>query len=69
MCRRRHIQAEHEQYYVEQFILWWQSHCGEQFRVTERPNPPEAIVASSKRTSWIEVTDAFFASEWAAREG
>lgn len=57
----------HERFLVDAFIAWWASQTGEQFAVDSRPHPlpPEAIVKSDRRTTWIEVTDAFHSDDWA----
>jgi hypothetical protein len=67
MNKRRPIQENHERFLVDTFIEWWASQTGEKFQVILRPhpNPPEAIVKSDRRTTWIEVTDAFYSNEWA----
>jgi hypothetical protein len=67
MNKRRPVQEKHERFLVDAFIAWWASQTGEQFRVISRPHPhpPEAIVQSDQRTTWIEVTDAFYSDEWA----
>lgn len=47
------------------FLSWLARRTGEAFTVVDRPNPPDAIVQSAKRTTWIEVTDAFYSNTWA----
>jgi hypothetical protein len=66
MNKRRPVKDKHERFLVDAFISWWASQTGEQFRVISRPHPqpPEAIVQSDRRTTWIEVTDAFHSEEW-----
>jgi hypothetical protein len=67
MNKRRQSQENHENFLVDEFIAWWAMQTGEQFRVISRPHPqpPEAIVQSDQRTTWIEVTDAFHSNEFA----
>lgn len=65
MNRRRPIQDKHEQFLIGEFIRWWAFKTGEEFRVISRPNPPEAVVQSDSRRTWLEVTDAFHSPEWA----
>ena len=67
MNKRRPVQEKHERVLIDEFIAWWASQTGEQFRVIFRPHPlpPEAIVQSVQRTTWIEVTDAFHSDKWA----
>jgi len=67
MNKRRPVQDKHEKFLVDAFIAWWTSKTGEQFTVISRPHPfpPEAIVKSDHRTTWVEVTDAFHSDDWA----
>jgi hypothetical protein len=67
MNKRRQVQEEHEIFLVDAFIAWWESQSGEKLRVVSRPHPmpPEAIVQSDQRSTWIEVTDAFHSEKWA----
>lgn len=67
MNKRRSVQEQHEQFIVDAFISWWALRTGEKFQVIERPHPlpPEAILRSQSRSTWIEVTDAFHSKEWA----
>ena len=67
MNKRRPVQEEHELFVVNVFIEWWALQTNEHLRVISRPHPlpPEAIVQSDQRTTWIEVTDAFYSGEWA----
>lgn len=67
MNKRRPVQDRHEQFIVDAFLSWWASRTGEQFHVICRPHPhpPEAIIQSNRRTTWIEVTVAFHSDQWA----
>ncbi len=67
MNKRHQVKDKHERFLIDAFISWWVSQTGEQFSVISRPHPkpPEAIVQSDRRTTWIEVTDAFYSDEWA----
>ncbi len=65
MNKRRPVQDKHERGLVDAFIGWWGQQTGEQFQVIARPNPPDAIVQSEERTTWIEVADTFFSEAWA----
>lgn len=67
MNKRRQVQEKHEIFLVDAFITWWWAQTNEKLRVISRPHPipPEAIVQSDKRTTWIEVTDAFHSDAWA----
>jgi len=65
MTSRSIVKDKCERFLVDAFIRWWASETGEQFQVISRPDPPDAIIQSDLRTSWIEVTDAFYSDEWA----
>lgn len=65
MNGRRPIKQKHEICVINDFILWNQKQTGELFEVISRPDPPDVVVRSNQRTTWIEVTDAFYSEEWA----
>lgn len=67
MNNRREIQEDHEIFLIDCFINWWEEKTGEKFKVISRPHPhpPEAIILSNSRTTWLEVTDTFFSDEFA----
>jgi hypothetical protein len=65
MRGRRDIQQQHERAVVTDFLEWLRSRRSITFTNIAEPNPPEAIVRSARRTSWIEVVDAFWSQEWA----
>jgi hypothetical protein len=65
MNTRSQVQQNHDNSIINEFISWHYSLTGELFDVISRPDPPDAIVRSERRTTWIEVTDAFFSKEWA----
>lgn len=62
---REEIKDQHERCVVDQFIHFWDEHHRERFYVVERPDPPEAIVESSQRQTWIEVATVYVSDEWA----
>ena len=65
MADRRPIQQAHERAYVDYFLSWFNHtyHC--KFKVVSEPNPPEAIISSSRTTRWIEVSTAFWNKAYA----
>jgi hypothetical protein len=65
MTTRRPVKDKHERYLIDEFIRWRASQTNEFFHVVSRPDPPEAIVQSHQRITWIEVTDAFHSDRWA----
>jgi len=65
---RQIIQAQHEKSVVEAFLSWWKINQCEDLNVLHWPPhqvPPEAILKSSSRTTWVEVTDCFDSDDWA----
>jgi len=62
---RRAVQEKHERFVVGDFLqkLNHRQHCC--YRVIAEPNPPEAIIQSKRRISWVEVTCAFWTDAWA----
>jgi hypothetical protein len=65
MVGRRPVQQEHERAYVDHFITWFNRAYRTNFKVIDEPNPPEAIIRSSRTTRWIEVSTAFWSNAYA----
>ena len=65
MVNRRHVQQTHERFFVEQFLNWFNSAYRSNFQVVREPNPPEAVIRSSRTTRWVEVSTAFWSSAYA----
>lgn len=65
MVDRRPVQQAHERFFVEQFLHWFNSAYRSNFKVVSEPNPPEAVIRSSRTTRWVEVTTAFWNSAYA----
>ncbi len=66
MNRRRLIQEKYERYYIDQFITWLNRTYHTDYKVICYPNPPEAIISTSKNTMrWVEATTAFWNEEYA----
>jgi hypothetical protein len=56
---RRVTQEAHERFNVSTFVDEITRRHRASYRVVEEPNPPEAIIQSKGKTSWVEVTSAF----------
>lgn len=56
---RRITQEAHERFNVSTFLDEINRRHRASYCVVEKPNPPEAIVQSKGKTSWVEVTSAF----------
>ena len=65
MIDRRPLQQSHERFFVEQFVNWFNSAYRSNFQVISEPNPPEAIIRSSRTTRWVEISTAFWNSAYA----
>jgi hypothetical protein len=65
MADRRPIQQAHERAYVVCFLDWFNRAYRSDFKVISEPNPPEAVVRSSRTTRWVEVTTAFWNESYA----
>lgn len=65
MANRRPVQQSHERAYVGHFLNWFNRAHGSNFQVNCEPNPPEAVIRSSKTTRWIEVSTAFCSDAYA----
>ncbi len=65
MNNRRHIQQAHERAVVKDFLKWLSAKHGTKYVVIDKPNPPEAVIRSVRRTRWIEVGDVFWTGKYA----
>lgn len=66
MANRRPVQQAHERAYVQHFLEWFNRAYRSDFAVVCEPNPPEAIIRSSQKTTrWLEVTTAFWNDDYA----
>lgn len=59
MPDRRPIKKADERFHIGNFVNWLNStyHCN--YNVIAEPEPPEAVIQSKTRTSWIEISTAF----------
>lgn len=62
---RRAVQEAHERFQVGLFLDQLNRRHRSAYTVIEEPNPPEAIIRSGKRVSWVEVVTAFWSEEFA----
>jgi len=65
MPDRRPVQQAHERAFVNHFLNWFNHAYRTNFEVVDEPNPPEAIIRSSRTTRWIEVSTAFWHGAYA----
>lgn len=65
MANRKPIKQAHERFHVENFLKWFNQAYRTDFRVIAEPDPPEAIIRSSIRTRWVEVSTTFLNSDFA----
>lgn len=56
---RRTTQEAHERFNVSTFVDEINRRHRASYRVIEEPNPPEAIIQSKGKTSWVEVASAY----------
>src|SRR5436190_150469 len=62
---RRAVQEAHERFNIQVFLDELNRRHRSSYRVISEPNPPEAIIQSKKKTSWVEVTSAFMNRQFA----
>ena len=62
---RRAVQEAHERFNIQVFLDELNRRHRSSYRVISEPNPPEAIIQSKKKTSWVEVTTAFMNRQFA----
>jgi len=65
MTSRREVQRQQERSYVAHFLAWFNRRQRSDFKVVSEPNPPEAIIQSSRTTRWVEVGAAFWTPAYA----
>jgi hypothetical protein len=59
MANRRPTQQAHERANVDHFLKWFNRAYRSDFRVMSEPNPPEAVIRSSRTIRWVEVSTVF----------
>jgi hypothetical protein len=62
---RRVVQEAHERFQVGLLLGELNRRHRSSYRVIAEPNPPEAIIRSGRRESWVEVVTAFWSDEFA----
>jgi hypothetical protein len=62
MANRRPTQQAHERANVQRFLKWFNHAYRSNFQVISEPNPPEAVIRSSRITRWVEVSTAFLSA-------
>lgn len=68
MNTRKTIKNSHENYVINQFIAWYNKRHRTRYAIVDKPDPPDAIVRSSRRTQWIEHCDIYRNEEEAREE-
>ncbi len=59
MKDRQIIKDKHENAVIQQFVTWWNKKNNLNYEITEKPDPPDAIIMDGKEISWIEHTDLY----------
>jgi len=65
MTNRRKNKKEHERFHIENFLEWFNKTYKSDFKVISEPEPPEAIIKSEKTVRWVEISTAFWNSDYA----
>lgn len=65
MTNRREIKKQHERFHIENFLQWFNNTYKSDFKVIKEPDPPEAIIQSSRTTRWVEISTAFWNQNYA----
>lgn len=68
MSDYRDIKQKHEATVVADFVAWLNRTSDTNWAVSERPNPPDAIITDGKTTSWVEHADLYRSWEEARSE-
>jgi hypothetical protein len=64
----RELRRAHESAIIGDFIAWLNAAHGSTWAVSERPDPPDAIITDGNMTSWIEHADLYRSREEARSE-
>ena len=65
MRSRKGVKKAHERFQVENFLDWLNTTYRTDYKIVGEPDPPEAIIQSSNKTSWVEIGAAFYNDEYA----
>lgn len=68
MKPREKIQSAHEDAVIEQFLTWYNSKHGTEFKVFDKPQPPDALARDNDQVIWIEHADIYRSWEEAREE-
>ena len=68
MSFHRQIRQAHEEAVVDEFVHWLNQTTGSNWTVSERPDPPDAIITDGDTTSWVEHADLYRNGEEARSE-
>lgn len=55
----RDIKNAHESAVIDDFVTWLNRKHGTDWRVIDRPDPPDAIIEDGEVRSWVEHTDLY----------
>lgn len=59
------IKKAHEKFQANLFLEYFNHRYHTNFRVISEPDPPDAIIQSKNTTRWIEITTAYWSTEFA----
>src|SRR5579871_5095204 len=62
---RREVKEAHEQFTLDLFLEHLNRRHRSHFQIVEKPDPPDAIIQSSKTVRWVEVVAAFWDATYA----
>jgi len=68
MNTRKTIKNGHENYVVSQFIAWYNKRYRSNYTIVDKPDPPDAIARSNRRTLWLEHCDIYRSGDEAREE-
>jgi len=68
MRPRDRISDAHQNAVIDQFVEWLNLDKNTNFKVLERPDPPDAIIFNGKTTTWVEHCDLYRSSDEARSE-
>jgi len=65
---RKQVKSAHEIAVIDAFVRWYSAATSKNFRIIDRPDPPDAIIQCGSTKRWIEHADVYRNSEEAREE-
>lgn len=68
MSDRRSLKSAHEDAVIQQFVDWLNIEKSTNYKITEKPDPPDALIVDGRKVTWVEQTDLYGSMDEARSE-